>query len=415
MINSQAIKRKELSPSESHGKIMQNICKITDFGADGSGRTLSTDAITDAIKFGEGGTVIFPSGVFVSGSLELRDDTIYRFEKGCVLRAAELSHFAPIGYKHNEMNDVTSFLWATQKKNIMICGEGVIDFGASQYYNRSAATLGGQMYEKIVERMNQPIFFDHCENISVTGVKLTNSPCWTLTFSETDGVKVENIVIENDRLIPNSDGIHLSASRNVRIRDCRISGGDDSVALTCITNKSGVNRNIMIENCELSSNSAAVRIGHNAENVKLEHIKIHDSNRGIGIFTANNTKINNIEINDVKLETRPAAQCWWGNGDSIVIAATQSESRIGNITISDVSGSAGNGPITFGNGQNIDNISINNMDLSLDGTGNHMLDLRPYHCEPLENSFIPYIIKDSKNVFFKNVRIKYPGGYSDFS
>ena len=53
------------------------------------------------INSGAGGTVVFPAGEFVSSSLELRDDTVYRLEKGCVLRAAEPTSFAPIGYKRD--------------------------------------------------------------------------------------------------------------------------------------------------------------------------------------------------------------------------------------------------------------------------------------------------------------------------
>lgn len=53
------------------------------------------------INSGAGRTVVFPAGEFVSSSLELRDDTVYRLEKGCVLRAAELTSFAPIGYKRD--------------------------------------------------------------------------------------------------------------------------------------------------------------------------------------------------------------------------------------------------------------------------------------------------------------------------
>ena len=102
---------------------MQEICTITDFGADSSGKAPSTEAIRQAIRSGAGGTVVFPAGEFVSSSLELRDDTAYRFEKGCVLRAEKLSSFAPIGYRHNEMKDVTSLLWAIGKKNITICGD----------------------------------------------------------------------------------------------------------------------------------------------------------------------------------------------------------------------------------------------------------------------------------------------------
>lgn len=392
---------------------MQKIIKITDFGADETGKTLSTEAIKKAIVSGKGGTVIFPKGKFISGSLELTDDTIYMFEKGCILCAASLSNFYKIGYNHNEMKEVTSFLWAIGKKNITLCGEGTIEFGAHEYYNSTSEVICGQMYKKNETRLNQPIFFDHCSNIRVENLTFTDSPCWTLTFSETDGISVSDITIQNNRMIPNSDGIHLSASRNALIRRCRICGGDDSIALTCITNKSGVNRNISISDCELSSNSAAIRIGHNVDNVNIERIKILNSNRGIGIFTADKTKISNVTIKDVELNTRPLNKCWWGNGDSIVIAAPQSESQIRNIAVSNIYGTAGNGLIIFGNALNINNVILSDINLNLRCDGNNLLDLRPYHSKELHEKFISHIIRDSQNVSLENVNIRHSGGYSE--
>ncbi|MBE6613001.1 MAG: hypothetical protein E7632_10960 [Ruminococcaceae bacterium] len=384
---------------------------IRDFGAVPDGITDCTEPFRRAVEAGYGKAVVFPAGVYVSGPICLAGDTEYVLEAGCILRASERARFVPIGYHHNEMADTTSFLWAIGAQNITIRGEGTIDFGASQYYNRAASMCGGEMYQKNSARLNQPMFFDHCRNVRVSGLRLINSPCWTLTFSESENITAEHLTIKNDPLIPNSDGIHFSACRSGVVRGCTISGGDDCIALTCITKKDGCNRDITVNDCILSSNSAGIRIGHNAEQIRMSDIRIVDANRGIGIFTANGTVIRDVELSDITMQTRPRGLCWWGNGDGIVIAAAQDNSRIEDVEVSRVSGNAGNGVIVYGNGHNVENVRLRDICLSLSGEGNAYLDLRPYDARKLSESHTAYIVSGTRNTWLENVYIGHSGGY----
>ena len=56
---------------------------VKDFGAVGDGKTSDTAAIQRAIE--AGGEVIFPPGVYKSGTLYLRSHTGLRFEPGAIL------------------------------------------------------------------------------------------------------------------------------------------------------------------------------------------------------------------------------------------------------------------------------------------------------------------------------------------
>ena len=67
----------------------QNIFyNIKDFGAIGDGKIKDTEAIQSAIDSAHdsgGGTVYFPAGIYLSGTLMLRDNITLHFEAGCIL------------------------------------------------------------------------------------------------------------------------------------------------------------------------------------------------------------------------------------------------------------------------------------------------------------------------------------------
>jgi polygalacturonase len=72
---------------------------VRDHGARGDGRTLDTHAIQAAIDSARqtGGTVLFPPGEYLSGSLHLRSHITVRLSAGSVLIASkEEADFDPV-------------------------------------------------------------------------------------------------------------------------------------------------------------------------------------------------------------------------------------------------------------------------------------------------------------------------------
>ena len=62
--------------------------------------------------------------------------------------------------------------------------------------------------------------------------------------------------------VPNDYGIHLCSCKGVVISDCNISGGDDCIALSGITNWEKPCEDVVITNCVLRSCSKAIVIGY---------------------------------------------------------------------------------------------------------------------------------------------------------
>ena len=262
----------------------------------------------DKINQCGGGTVTLSSGNYLSGSIELKSNVCFNLSMGAVLKATgNISDFPYIGFMHNEMGPTKSFIWARNSENITLCGDGIIDFSDEYYYTLGTPTAyeidgvelnQAQIAESVALRtnsientINQPIFFESCKKITVKNLKFYHSTFWTLTFSRSEDIIVYGLDIDNRRVTGNSDGIHLSASKNAVISNCNIKAGDDCIAVTCITAHGDVSENITITNCNFESTSAGIRLGHvnaRVKNVNISNINITNSNRGIAIFAREN-------------------------------------------------------------------------------------------------------------------------------
>ena len=121
-----------------------------------------------------------------------------------------------------------------------------------------------------------------CEQVAIKDVTFRDSPEWCFRIADCDDVLVTGISIHNNLMVPNSDGIHCTTSRNIRISDCDIRAGDDAIIVTGfgtgvdvdgdITerldyttrefgNKTGYAENVTVSNCVLQSRSAGIRVG----------------------------------------------------------------------------------------------------------------------------------------------------------
>ena len=67
--------------------------------------------------------------------------------------------------------------------------------------------------------------FHLCNNIQVGGLRIVNSPSRFLSISHCDNVLISNLHINNPETSPNTDGMDLTHSTNIQVKDCQISTG----------------------------------------------------------------------------------------------------------------------------------------------------------------------------------------------
>jgi polygalacturonase len=121
---------------------------VRTFGARGDGVVLDTEAISKAIAAANaagGGTVVFPPGTYLSGTLELLSNVTLELQAGAVLQASpnvgDYGRISEYGFGRNYGIDSSGegsrvgLIVARQAQNIAITGHGRIDGNGDSFFD----------------------------------------------------------------------------------------------------------------------------------------------------------------------------------------------------------------------------------------------------------------------------------------
>jgi len=295
---------------------------ILAFGAEPDGKTINTEIIQSAInRVSEegGGKLVFPKGIFLTGSLQIKSNVHLYFEKGAIL----LGSTNPYHYRELEMpgrpetekkddNSQMALLVAYKADNISISGKGLIDGqGRTLGLNIDSLHHIGERVDpnydvynaRPNERMRPKLFrFSTCKNVTISGMELRHSSCWGLSFELCQNLKLDGVKVLN-RAYWNNDGMDISDCRNVSITNCDVNSADDGICLKSYY-PGYANDSIIISNCTIRSSASAIKFGTASyggfKNVKIDNIKIYDTFRSvIAIESVDGAEIENIEVSNV--------------------------------------------------------------------------------------------------------------------
>ena len=262
---------------------------IRTYGARGDGRTLDTPAIQaaiDACAQAGGGTLFFPAGKYVTGSLFLRSHITLHLDAGATLLGSEDPTDYPIissRWEGVEQKTYAPLITGRDLTHIAVVGRGTIDGRGAHWWQRFQA--GTLAYPR-----PRLIAFANCTHVLIEDITAINSPSWTINPVRCENVTVSKVTIVNPADSPNTDGINPDSCRNVQIANCYVSAGDD-----CITIKSGVETedkdtrvpcsNITITNCTMANGHGGVVIGSemsgSVRNVVISNCVFVGTDRGI--------------------------------------------------------------------------------------------------------------------------------------
>ncbi|CAN1159615.1 Probable polygalacturonase At3g15720 [Linum perenne] len=77
----------------------------------------------------------------------------------------------------------------------------------------------------------QALFFNNCKRLRISKLNHVNSPRNHIGISSSSNVKISTLNISAPADSPNTDGIDISGSTNVYVRDSYIGTGDDCIAI----------------------------------------------------------------------------------------------------------------------------------------------------------------------------------------
>jgi len=262
---------------------------ITDFGARANDEELDTEAIQKAMDLAQqqgGGTVIFPAGTYLSGTIQLRSQVSIQLDSGCIWQASSsLSDYDTL--------TKVSFLVGEGLEHIRIGGQGIIDGQGNAFWDEQFNPL---------DRPTPWIRLSHCRNIHLQGIRLQNAPSHTLRLEHCDSVWISGLTIWNPLRGPNTDGIDVVDSRHVWIEECFIRTGDDAI---CLKSSRGWVEEVHVANCRLISDDAAIKFGTSSKvgvrDCQFRSIDIDSTRYGIALFMLEGGLFQNNSFTDLTI------------------------------------------------------------------------------------------------------------------
>lgn len=286
-----------------------------------------TVALQEAMKktAALGRTLVLQSGVHLVGALILPDNLKLHFADGAILRfAPEYSAYSENCVDVIAEDSNTAMMLARSASNICISGKGTIEAPGRAYIAGRLDDMGTHIPAAKRPRV---LVLDQCSHVELSDFTVQDSPMWTIHLIATHDVAVNGLSVDNDREMPNTDGIVIDACERVSIRNCRIATADDGIVLKTSKGPDGLPvgacRNIIVESCRIESRSCALKIGTESfgdfEDISFQDCDIEQSNRALGIFSRDGGHVRNIVHRNIRIDARETPDGFWGSGEAITI------------------------------------------------------------------------------------------------
>jgi hypothetical protein len=228
----------------------KNFYNVKELGAKADGTTPDTKiinkAIEDAVEAG-GGTIYFPAGEYLSGSIRLKSNICLFIEQGAILIASSDSSdfdkpepgindtYQDYGHSHWH----NSFIWGEKLHDVSIIGTGKI-WGKGLVRNGRRGDI----------RPNKAIALLNCRNVTLKDFTIFHGGWFAILATGVDNFTLDNLKVDTNR-----DGFDIDCCKNVRISNCTVnSPHDDAIVLKSSfgLGYARATENVTITNCQVS-------------------------------------------------------------------------------------------------------------------------------------------------------------------
>lgn len=280
------------------------VYEVTTYGARGDSVTLNTTAIQRAIDecaAGGGGTVYFPAGGYMSGTIFLKDNIHLYLEAGAsLICSTDITQF-PLQTTGmvSLRQSMYCLIYAEKRNNITISGNGAIVGQGDK--------LPYHIYHKDREAdivRPKVICMIECKHVHIKDITLRDSPNWMQNYLACEDLLIDGITVSNRRSSVNNDGIDIDCCRNVRIANCNIDSEDDAIVLKSTSGR--ICENVTITNCVLTSHCNAFKCGTESSggfrNITVSNCVIYDTYlSGIALEEVDGGIMDLVNINNITM------------------------------------------------------------------------------------------------------------------
>lgn len=268
---------------------------VTDYGVKGDGLASETALIQgaiDACAVDGGCTLNFPPGRYVTGTLYFRDNITLNLAPGAVLAASS----------HVDDYTAPALLYGKGVNAIALTGDGEIQAGPGPAPDETSVHNPGSKLLSLV-------LIENATNVRISGVRFLRSPVWTITLHVVDGAWLDDLLIDNAALAPNTNGVVLDSSTHVSVRSLNFRGGGEGITLqtSLVDGIAPPCAGITISDSTFRSAAMAIKVGTpthgDIRNITVTNSVIEASQGGIGVFVRDGGTVEALQFSNLVIET----------------------------------------------------------------------------------------------------------------
>lgn len=269
---------------------------VKSYGAKADGKTNDAAVINKAIGAAAnagGGTVFFPAGTYLSGSIRLKSNITLYLSPGTVLEAIDdpAAYYKPEPNPYDQYQDFghshwrNGFIWGVNLHDIAIIGQGFI-YGKGLTRNIPRDHLPKGLGDKSIALRN-------CHNVILRDFKIMHGGHFGILVTGVDNLTIDNLIIDTNR-----DGMDIDCCHDVHITNCIVnSPWDDGICLksSYALGYKRATENVTINNCVVSGDYEEGSVINGTYQLFPDSVRVSHTGR-IKMGTESNGGFKNITI-----------------------------------------------------------------------------------------------------------------------
>ena len=208
-----------------------NVVNIQDYKVDGTGKTVETSKINQAISDisakPAGGVLYFPPGIYLTGTVVMKNNVKLYVDAGAVLRGSTKNEDYPTPPASTVGRAMRALIVFTGVENAGLAGRGAIDMqGYPKLWHDFQPDTSDGKARDADGKVNDPhgtgirgYAINNCKNISFEDLLLLRSAYWTVNVFNTENFSTHHIKIVNRKQQYHDDAYDFGGSTHILIED----------------------------------------------------------------------------------------------------------------------------------------------------------------------------------------------------
>lgn len=223
----------------------EDVFYVNDYDAIDDGSALTTEAIQkaiDACAENGGGTVTFRPGIYLTGSIFIKEGIRFNIPEGVeILGSEDIKDYPEIDTRVAgiEMQWPAALINVRDQKNVIIDGEGLVDGQGKVFWDyywdlrKQYEPKGLRWIVDYDAKRPRTFLISNSENVFLEDLNIQRAGFWTVQILYSEYVTVDGITIRNNigGHGPSTDGVDIDSSRWILVQNADIDCNDDNFCL----------------------------------------------------------------------------------------------------------------------------------------------------------------------------------------